>query len=262
MGGTSNFSVELKLAVESARVAGEILRKEQAQGSEVKSEIGRDIKLAADVHAEAAILSRLRAGSTYPILSEEAGADVNFDSEGLRWVVDPLDGTYNFSRRWPICCVSIGLCCGNTPVLGVIYDFLGDVSYEGVVGQGAWRNGEPMRVSSISEPERAMALTGFPAGSVFGRDSLMGFVTQLQRYKKVRLLGSSALSLAWVACGLADLYHEDGINFWDVAAGLALVKAAGGDFVTRPGERVFQLEVFASNGRIAGKLGDQSDLID
>jgi myo-inositol-1(or 4)-monophosphatase len=134
--------------------------------------------------------------------------------------------------------------------LGVIYDFLRDVTYEGAVGLGAWRNGKPMRVSDATDPAKAVLLTGFPAGREFGRDSLSGFVAQAQSYKKVRLLGSAALSLALVAEGVADVYHEDGIHLWDVAAGLALVTAAGGTQVTRPGERQHQLEVFAGNGRM------------
>lgn len=239
---------DLQLAHDCALAAGEVLRAEFGRGSAVKSELGKDIKLAADVLAEEIILTKLRAASPHPILSEEAGADAAFAGAGLRWVVDPLDGTFNFSRRLPLCCVSIGLCDGDRPVLGVIHDFMGGVTYSGLVGEGAWRNGEPMRVSAVSDPAKAALCTGFPAGSDFGRDSLLGFVTQAQTYKKVRLIGSAALSLAFVAAGHVEAYHEDDINFWDVAAGLALVVAAGGCYVTRPGRRRWQLETFAHNG--------------
>lgn len=244
------MNADLQLAHDCALAAGEILRLEFRRGSIVKSELGKDIKLAADIQAEEIILAKLRASSPHPILSEEAGADDAFAAAGLRWVVDPLDGTFNFSRRLPLCCVSIGLCDGERPVLGVIYDFMADVTYTGIVGVGAWRNGEPMRVSAVTDPARAALCTGFPAGSDFGRDSLLGFVKQAQTYKKVRLIGSAALSLALVAAGVVEAYHEDNINFWDVAAGLALVVAAGGRYSTRPGNSRWQLETFASNGQL------------
>jgi myo-inositol-1(or 4)-monophosphatase len=242
---------ELQLARSAALAAGDLLRAEFLRGSEVKSDLGKDIKLAADVQAEALILAQLRASSVHPILSEEAGADDAFAGAGLRWVVDPLDGTFNFSRRLPLCCVSIGLCDGDRPVLGVIHDFMAGVTYEGADGLGAWRNGEPMRVSPVADAGKAALCTGFPAGREFGRDSLLGFVRQAQTSKKVRLLGSAALSLAQVAAGVVEIYHEDDINFWDVAAGLALVMAAGGSHECLPGSSRWQREVFASNGHFS-----------
>lgn len=244
------MTTELQLARAAAIAAGELLRAEFLRGSTVHSDQGKDIKLEADLIAERLILSYLRDSSEFPILSEEAGADASFTAAGHRWVVDPLDGTFNFSRRLPLCCVSIGLCDGDRPVLGVIHDFMGGVTYEGVVGLGAWRNGEPMRVSSVVSPAKAALCTGFPVGRRFAQDSLLGFVRQAQTYKKVRLLGSAALSLAQVASGVVEAYHEEDINFWDVAAGLALVAAAGGGFECRPGRSQWQRDVFASNGHL------------
>jgi len=154
----------LELACRAAKAAGAVLRESFQQGSEVKSETSKDIKLAADVQAECVCLEILRSGSDYPILSEEAGEDAAFESAGLRWIVDPLDGTFNFSRRLPLCCVSVGLWNGSHPVLGVIYDFSADVLYRGIVGVGAWRNEEPMSVSLVIAPGKAAIATGFPAG--------------------------------------------------------------------------------------------------
>jgi len=245
---------DLQLAREAAVQAGEVLLQDYRSGSEVRADIGKDIKLAADTRAEAIILSALRKSSPYPILSEEAGADEAVAEGGPCWVVDPLDGTFNFSRRLPLCCVSIGLCDGERPVLGVVHDFIAGVTYEGAPGLGAWRNGEPMHVSTVADAAKAALCTGFPVGREFGRDSLLGFVRQAQTYKKVRLLGSAALSLAQVASGVVEIYHEDDINFWDVAAGLALVVAAGGSHECRPGSSRWQREVFASNGRFS-RLG-------
>lgn len=244
------MSSDLQLAQDAARSAGEILRAEFSRGSTVKSEIGKDIKLAADVLAEEVLLRMLRTKSTYPILSEEAGEDTAFSNAGLRWVVDPLDGTFNFSRRLPLCCVSVGLWNGMNPVLGVIYDFSTDTIYSGEVGVGAWRNGTPISVSDVQDPSKAALCTGFPAGGDFGRDSLMGLVQQVQHYKKVRMIGTAALALAFVAAGYVDAYQEDDINFWDVAGGIAVIVAAGGRFRMLPGTRTWQFEVVADNGKI------------
>ena len=241
---------ELELATRSALAAGRMLRVEFARGSVVQSETGRDIKLAADVQAEEIILRCLRAGSPHPILSEEAGEDASFAKAGLRWVVDPLDGTFNFSRRLPVCCVSIGLCDGERPILGVVHDFVSGVTFTGLVGEGAWRNGQPMRASAVANPQRAAICTGFPTTRAYDSESLLSFVRLLQQYKRVRLLGSAALSLALVASGVVEVYHEEEISFWDAAAGIALVLATGGSCVVRPGSSRWQMEVFASNGLV------------
>ena len=238
---------ELELARAAAVAAGRILQAEFARGTAINSEAGKDIKTQADVLAEAEILTRLRAASTWPILSEEAGADASFSTAGRYWVIDPLDGTFNFTRRIPLCCVSIGLWENNEPVLGVIHDFLADRTYHGVVGQGAWDNDQPMTISSVTQKDKAALATGFPSGRSFQDKSLLDFVHQVQAYKKLRLLGSAALSLAWVAAGKLEAYQEEDIYFWDVAAGLALVKAAGGTYQASPGNGAWKMNVMAVN---------------
>lgn len=247
---SADLHPDFDLATACAREAGEILLAEFGGNSIVNAEVGRDIKLAADVLAERAILNRLRANSPHPILSEEAGADAGLERGTYQWIVDPLDGTFNFSRRLPWCCVSIGLWQNEEPVLGVVHDFVGKQTYAGVVGRGAWCNDEPMRVSDVNEPARAALCTGFPVGREFGEPSLRNFINQVQAYKKLRLVGSAALSLALVAAGCVEAYHEEDINFWDVAAGLALVRAAGGRFTMAGGRSRWQRRVFASNGRL------------
>jgi myo-inositol-1(or 4)-monophosphatase len=241
---------ELDAARNAAHKAGSLLRRVFQSGSTVMAETARDIKLAADVEAEGLLLESLRANHPLPVLSEEAGEDAGFDQSARRWVVDPLDGTFNFSRGLPLCCVSVGLCEGETPVAGVIYDFMDDVTYEGHVGVGARRNGAPIRVSATADRAKAVLCTGFPSGGDYGRDSLYGFVRQAQSYKKVRLFGSAALSIAQVAAGVVDAYHEDGIQWWDVAGGLAIVTAAGGRWLSRPGKTRWQREIFAGNATL------------
>jgi myo-inositol-1(or 4)-monophosphatase len=222
-----NHDTERKAATEAARKAGGLLRDRMALDQEILSEQGKDIKLQADRDAEAVILESL-AKTGHPALAEESGAHGLVAGDAPYWVVDPLDGTLNFSRGLPICCVSIALCRGDEPVLGVIYDFNRDELFEGIPGEGAWCNGKPIRVSNIRERSRAVLATGFPTRFDLSDDSVMGFVRGVQGFKKVRLLGSAAIMLAYVACGRVDAYSEDRIMLWDVAAGVALTRAAGG----------------------------------
>lgn len=222
-----NLSSERMLAEAAAKEAGAQLRAHMQTPQTVLSQIGRDIKLQADQDAEALILARL-APTGHAVLAEESGEHGQLDGDALNWVVDPLDGTFNYSRRIPICAVSIALCKGRTPLLGVIYDFNCDELYSGVVGEGAWFNGHRMRVSEVRATRDAVLCTGVPARSDFSSEVLTDYVHRIKSFKKVRLIGSAAVMLAYVACGRADAYMENDIMWWDVAAGLALVQAAGG----------------------------------
>lgn len=231
---SNNLNGNLDIAKEAAKAAACKLRATSAEA--VVSRTGRDIKHQGDKDAEETILSHLSSKTNYPILSEESGVHGNIE-EGLVWIVDPLDGTFNYSRGNPLCCVSIGLWQSNSPLMGIVYDFNRGEMFAGIVGEGAWLNEEPIHVSSIEERGQGVLATGFPAFSDFSDQSLKRFIKQVQEYKKIRLFGSAALSLAYVACGRVDAYMENDIMFWDVAAGAALVKAAGGEISVLPSDR-------------------------
>lgn len=218
---------ELELAERAASTAARYLHDRFAKDKHVLSEVGRDIKLQADQDAEALVLEVL-AGSDYPVLAEESGATGTLEDDAPVWIVDPLDGTLNYKHGIPLCCVSVALSVGGAPVVGVIDDFNRGEVFRGVVGEGAWLNDEPMRVSDIEDPSRAILATGFPTKLQLDEAVLRDFVATAQRFKKVRMLGSAALMMAYVACGRVDAYAEDDIMYWDVAAGAALVEAAGG----------------------------------
>lgn len=196
----------------------------------VQCELQRDVKVEADRRLENFILERLPGGPGFKILSEESGLLQNGENNGgYWWIVDPLDGSLNYSRGIPLSCISLALWRGMEPVLGVVYDFNRDELFTGVEGSGAWLNDVPIRVGECKCRGNAVLCTGFPVASDFSPDALMKFVKSIIDYKKIRLLGTAALSLAYVAAGRADYYCEDNIKLWDVAAGLALVKAAGGN---------------------------------
>jgi len=217
------------LAVNVAKDAVGELRVSGGAYREVEKNLPRDVKVLGDRKLEKLIVAKLVESSGYPVLAEEKGLTGEKEGhEGFWWIVDPLDGSLNFSRGIPISCVSIGLWRSMEPLLGVVYDFNRNEVFSGMVGKGAWVNGYPMQVSKVVENQNAVLCTGFPVGTDFSQKPLLSFVTKIREFKKIRLLGSAAISLAYVACGKADIYMENDIKIWDVAAGLALVKAAGG----------------------------------
>lgn len=218
---------ELELAVLAAQRAGVVLCDAFRAQKIVLYEDPKDIKLQADRDAEEAILDVLGA-TGHAILAEESGAHGDLDGAGLAWIVDPLDGTLNFNRGIPLCAVSIALYQGDDPLLGVIYDFLRGDLFSGVVGEGACLNGQAIRVSNIQSASQAIVASGFPMHYHYDNEGLQRYIGEVTKFRKLRLYGTAALSLAYVACGRADAYLEDDIMFWDIAGGAALVTAAGG----------------------------------
>ncbi len=241
----------LELATRTAQEAGALLRRAQGARVELTASPERDVKLAVDRDSEALIVRRLQATTQFTIMTEEAGV-IHGGEERTewRWIVDPLDGSLNYLRGLPLCCVSIGLWRAEEPVLGAIYDFVHDELFSGLVGQGAWLNGQPIRVSETAERAQAVLATGFPIGTDFSIEALGSFVERLRAYKKLRLLGSAALSLAAVAAGRVDAYSERDIRLWDVAAGIAIVQAAGGSCQRVNGARPATLTVSATNAML------------
>lgn len=217
----------LSFAAGAAMDAGRLLREDFSQNIVIRSDAGKDIKTEADVASEALIRERLESTGVQ-VLGEESVDWLPFDRTEPFWAVDPLDGTFNFTRGFPLCCVSIAYCEDLRPCLGVIYDFESDILYTGLPGYGAFANGAPMTVSEVNDQSHAVLATGFPAGRSFERPALRDFVRRIAAFKKIRMIGSAALSLAYVASGRFDAYFEESIWWWDVAAGLALLEAAGG----------------------------------
>ena len=222
----------LHTAEQAARAAGERLRAGLNDYRRVNAEPGRDVKLEADVASEK-LIRQLLGATGLPVIGEEEGGDAALvDGDATYWVVDPLDGTYNYLRDLPQTCVSIGLMRGLRPVLGVIHDFNRAETFTGVPARRTFLiNGSPVRPVWASSLAKAALATGFPASADVGDAALRKFIGQVQGYRKIRMLGSAALAVAYVAAGRVDAYYEQGVRLWDIAAGLALVEAAGG--VTR-----------------------------
>jgi len=242
----TDLKSNIEFAATVARKAARLLTEYKQTEIVINSSVGKDIKLQADVESEKMIADEL-SSTGYNILSEESGQIKISEGQEYCWIIDPLDGSLNFQRGIDIYCISIGLWKNNVPVGGVIYDFYHDKMYTGLVGSGAYCNDEPIKVSDIAQKSDGIIVTGFPVYSSFDDVTLGSFLDKVKQYKKVRLLGSAATSLIYVAKGSADVYTESNIAIWDVAAGLAIVKAAGGDFNFETGKGVNYLNVYASN---------------
>ena len=215
----------LQIAGEASKVTRNYLRRQRDLRASPASQLGRDIKLHEDAESEAMIRDfLLRQEEALPVLGEETGwGGCSAKGDALHWVIDPLDGSFNYFRGVPIYAVSVALCRGRRPVLGAIYDPERDELFTGGEGLGLRLNGRLLVQPALA---RQMLATGFPSKADVNV-TLARLGTLTAGWTKMRMLGSAALSLAWTAAGRLDGYTETGIMWWDVAAGLALAQGAG-----------------------------------
>ncbi len=187
-----------------------------------------------DREAERLIRKELATGSPAPVVGEELSPDQH--PEGLHWIVDPLDGTTNFLHRYPAWAVSIAAVDGDEVLAGVVHRPTDDRVCTAARGHGAWDNDTPLRVSRVADPRFALIGTGFP----FKHPEALGdyqrqFSAVLLATSGVRRAGSAALDLADVAAGRFDGFWELHLAPWDMAAGLLLIREAGGVVTDRVG---------------------------
>lgn len=216
----------MHLAKEVSKLAGASLLSRMSETKEVIASSGRDIKLRIDIETEELIKNYLLEHQSYPILGEETG--LTGDLGDIFWVIDPLDGTSNYFRDIPISCVSIALVSSLEPVLGAIYDFNHDDLYSGSQQESATLNGKKISVSLGIKRSESTIMTGIPAKTNYADEEFETMIEEFQNWKKVRMIGSAAMASVYVAAGRAEAYQEKGIFLWDIAAGAAIVRAAGG----------------------------------
>jgi myo-inositol-1(or 4)-monophosphatase len=238
----------LEVAIEAALEAGEVLTAGLQRPLEVLETTQHDIKLAIDVACETRIRARIQAAfPEHALLGEEGGGDIAADRP--TWIIDPLDGTSNYSRGLPHFCTSIAVQQGDSPLVGVVYDPLADELFHALHGGGAFLNGQPIHVSEVEAFERAMVAMGFAKTVESMRQGFAHMEELSRRIHKVRILGAAALDLAYVAMGRLDAFIEYGLSTWDIAAGAVLVREAGGGMELQPlGEH--RWHVHAHNGRL------------
>ena len=216
----------LQIAKSAALLAGDYLKEQQTKNLKILSNNARDLKLQIDIDAEEIIKEYITQKSSLPILAEESGKSGDLDE--FFWVVDPLDGTSNFLRNIPISCVSISLMRDLTPVLGVIFDFNNSDLYCAHKESKAYVNDIEISVSSTKLKKESTLVTGIPAKDNYSDNEFKNMISDFQSWKKIRMIGSAAMASVYVASGKAEAYKENGIFLWDIAAGAAIVEAAGG----------------------------------
>jgi len=214
----------------------------------------REFVTAADKLAEERIYEIIK--STFPDHSVLAEESYNEEMKsGYRWIVDPLDGTNNYVYSYPFFAVSIALENEKEVVLGVVYDPLRDELFEAEKGERARLNGKNIEVTQTSLVKETRLLTGFPY-FMDKNNSLNNFVKFALSAFEVRIDGSAALDLCYVACGRADGYWELGLKPWDTAAGKLIVECAGGKVTDIKGKNFspYKPTILATNGKIHNEM--------
>ena len=151
------------------------------------------------------------------------------DNKALMWVIDPLDGTSNYLYRLPHFSISIALMSDGVTIAGIVYEIMHNRAFSAVKGGGAFENNKSITVSDRNKKSEALVVTGFPYEREVRLDDRLAVLKQvILNYRGLRRLGSAALDLAYVASGRFDIYYENELNVWDIAAGKLLVEEAGG----------------------------------
>ncbi len=247
----------LKVAIEAVKESGKI---QMASLGKVKRiEFKGEINLVTEVdrRCERAIVRRIRRSFPgHEFLTEESGI-LRRQKSDYRWIVDPLDGTTNYSHAYPLFCTSIALEVRGQVRLGVVYHPNLDELFWSVRGEGAYLNKKRIRVSRIKNLKRALLSTGFSYDVQKVRDNnLSHFENFILTSQAVRRDGVAAIDLCYVASGRFDGFWEMGLWAWDVAAGGLILKEAGGkftDFKGRP-TGIYRREIVASNGKIHSQM--------
>jgi myo-inositol-1(or 4)-monophosphatase len=256
---TAELKEALACAVNAAQQAGAVMRRNRAVAKKINSRSRYDIKLALDVRCQK-IITRILLGA-FPasgLLGEEGMAGAA--GTPLRWVVDPIDGTVNFAYGVPHACVSIALqergggAADYATIAGVVFDpFCGEL-WTAAHGAPARLNGRGIRVSARKNLKEAMLAIGFSKDTASLRKNLPVFNALVRRVLKIRMTGSAALALTYVASGRFDAYVESGVRIWDIAAGGFILERAGGDFWHKPIAGDYKYALLANNGLLRQKV--------
>jgi myo-inositol-1(or 4)-monophosphatase len=256
----------LATAIDAARRAGELMRKNLLREKKINASHAHDIKLELDVRCQKLIERILRKNfAEIAILGEEG--TTGDTRAGLRWVVDPIDGTVNFTHGIPHACVSIALQrrtratkagefsdAAFETILGAVYDPFTDEMFTATVGGAAKLNGKTIRASSRARLNQAIVSIGFAKSGESLERMLPMFEKCAREARKVRNMGAAALAMVYVAAGRFDAYLETGVRLWDVAAGGLILECAGGESWHEIMDDDHTLKVIATNGRLRKHL--------
>ena len=241
--------------VKACRNASKILIRDfgEIENLQVSTKGPGNFVTASDKKVEKILIDELqKARPTYSILSEEIG-EINND-KSFRWIIDPIDGTTNFLHGIPHFAISVGLEHNEEIICGIIYDPIKDEMFTAEKGNGAYLNNKRIRVSSRSKLEDCIIYTGGPKRDSINRESA------IEEYKKfsskvfipIRQLGSASLDMAYVAAGRCDGFWQRNLNYWDIAAGIVIVKESGGFITDFDGENLYMQNktILVTNSKI------------
>ncbi|MBI3189851.1 MAG: inositol monophosphatase [Ignavibacteriales bacterium] len=247
----------VQVAVEAARVAGKYLKQSVGKIKTIEQKGGEERNLVTEVdkRSEEMIVEIIKKHfPSHEILAEERGSQ---GSSKTKWIIDPLDGTTNFTHGLPVFCVSIGVEHEGEIICGVIYDPNLDEMFTAEKGKGAFLNGKRIKVSQTQTLNKSLLVTGFPYNIIENPNhAVERFVNFLMKAQAVRRMGSAAIDLAYIACGRYDGFWEVALNPWDMAAGMLLVHEAGGKVTDFMGGdfSIYQKEILASNGIVQDEM--------
>lgn len=241
---------ELEIAVKAAKAAGVLLREHFGCALEVDEAKHHDIKLALDRESQDLITGILLGEFPEHAIYGEEGLAGNQESD-YHWIVDPIDGTVNYFYGIPHYCVSIALRNKGELILGVIYDPSMDELWTVVKGEKPYLNGKEISVSSRTKLEESILFIGCGKTEDALSTGLERFGRASLRARKMRMMGSAALGMAYIATGRLDAYVESRISLWDIAAGQLLIEATGGKVTLTPKENESDVwSIVATNGKI------------
>lgn len=247
----------LHIATTTARAAGQILRDGwgkthniQFKGAANATNLVTEI----DHASEQAILQHLRAATpAFNILTEESGT--HGSDSPYRWVIDPVDGTTNYAHHFPYFSVSIGLEENGETIVGVVYDPILDQLFTATRAGGAHLNGAPITCSHAATVGESIIATGLPYDIWETDRGIAETVSLLKRARSIRINGSAALDLCYVACGRLDAYCDTGLSPWDISAGMLILTEAGGKFQLYGDPANLDLQYcLATNGKLHTEL--------
>ena len=229
----------------------------EIENLQVSSKGPGDFVTSADKRTEKILIEELqKANPEYGIVTEEAGI-INKSNDKNRWIIDPIDGTFNFMNGVPQFAISVGYEEENEIKCGVIFNPILNEMFCAEKGNGAYLNNSRIRVSNKNRIKDALVVTGGPKAASKIKDKIFSeYINVSKNVSNVRKFGSAALDVAYVACGRFDAYWQRELNYWDIAAGIVILKEAGGfiDFFDEDKNAPLKKNVIASNSFIHDEL--------
>jgi myo-inositol-1(or 4)-monophosphatase len=259
---TVRMDTQLQTAIEAARRAGDLLLRKLPLSRQVRYKGQRDIVTDADEAAQQLIAEIVRERfPKHAFLGEEGQAAAELHSPGPTWIVDPLDGTTNYARRYPSFCVSVALAEGGSPRVGAIFDPARRELFYAEAGQGAFfqrgrAGAQPLRVSATTDLAEALVGVDWARDPALRARTIEAVARVAAACRTVRASGSAALGLAYVAAGWLDAYYNLMLAPWDVAAGVLIIREAGGVTTSLDGQswELGQPALLVSSGRMHSGL--------